>query len=90
MATSSELIQLRNRLRQVINAHDDAQGRTTVEKLQGIGVTQVPGLQYFTAGEVADLVNNRYIKKWTDSAIRKVSSEIAVAPGGSGNPANQN
>lgn len=90
MATANELIQLKTRLRQVINAHDDSEGRTTLEKLQGIGVTQVPGLQYFTAGEVSELVNNRYIKRYSAGTIRKVNSEIAYVPGGSGNPANQN
>jgi hypothetical protein len=81
MATSSELIQLRNRLIQVVGAHDDSQGRITLNKLQGIGVTQVPGLQYFTLGEVEDLLMKGYLKKSKEIRITPISNEISQPPG---------
>lgn len=84
MATSAELIQLRNRLKSVIAAHDDSQGRTTVAKLQGIGVTPVIGVEYFTQDEVADLINNRYITRDRSATIVPFSNQISQAPGGSG------
>lgn len=88
MVTSAELIQLRTRLLQVIAAHDSPEGQTTLEKLQGIGVTPVPGLSYFSAQEVTDLLANNYIRKYKPGVFVTPGSPISQQSYNGGAPTN--